>query len=172
VAVLQRTRSSCLPLRPESTEARSVRDRSCEKFNDAVVAELAFLSRERKISVVVAGKWLSAAWHHRPFASTDRPFLESVTRFGHKSIQPGEFERRLREILDELDALNLNAVVVAPFAELPRSVPACLVHNSSADCGHRSPVESLMSQRTRQVMERVVADYPAVHLWTAVDVIC
>jgi hypothetical protein len=164
-------RASCPPLLGVMPFNEGAVDHQCEKFNQAVVAELERLARSGLKGVVLAGRW--PAYLGRP--SPDGSLLARLS-YGEGPLDSAQSEAALRtglaNTLERLERAGLRVVVVGATPEFHYSVPQCLLRRSLHECSmSRADVDERRG-RAMQIVASAVGSNGGAHMFDPLRFFC
>jgi hypothetical protein len=165
-------RASCPPLLGVMPFNEGSVDRQCERFNQAVIAEIERLARGGELKgVVLAGRW--PAYLGRP--SPDGSLLARLS-YGDGPLDPAKSEEALHvgleATLGHLEHAGLRVVVVGATPEFRYSVPQCLLRRSLQECAMPRAAVDARRGRAMHVVSETVASNGGAHMYDPLRFFC
>jgi peptidoglycan/LPS O-acetylase OafA/YrhL len=169
--VAEFTRAACPPLLGVMPFLDGAVDHECDRFNQAVVAEIERLARQGLKGVVIAGRW--PAYIGRP--SPDGSLLARLS-YGEGALDPAQSEVALHtglsNTLDRLERAGLRVVVIGATPEFRHSVPQCLLRRTLQECSMPRAAVDERRGRAMQLVASTVAMNGGAHVFDPLRFFC
>lgn len=172
VNVEEFARASCPPLLGVMPFNEGAVDHQCERFNQAVVAEIERLAHAGLRGVVLAGRWPAYLGRPSPDGS-----LRARLSYGDGPLDPSESEHALQvgltATLERLERTGLRIVVVGSTPEFRYSVPECLLRRPLESCAMpRTAVEARRGPAMHIVASTVASNGGRAHMFDPLRFFC
>jgi hypothetical protein len=165
------TRAACPPLLGVMPFLEGAVDHECERFNQAVVAEIERLARSGLKGVVLAGRW--PAYIGQP--SPDGSLLARLS-YGEGALDPAQSEEALHvglsNVLDRLERAGLRIVVIGATPEFQYSVPQCLLRRPLEACSMPRAAVDARRGRSMEIVATTVVSNGGAHMFDPLRFFC
>jgi peptidoglycan/LPS O-acetylase OafA/YrhL len=165
------TRAACPPLLGVMPFLEGAVDHQCERFNQAVVAEIERLAHAGLKGVVLAGRW--PAYIGQP--SPDGSLLARLS-YGEGALDPAQSEEALHvglsNVLDRLERAGLRIVVIGATPEFQYSVPQCLLRRPLQACSMPRAAVDARRGRSMDIVATTVVSNGGAHMFDPLRFFC
>jgi hypothetical protein len=154
--VIPRTRGGCRPfdgpLGTVGIKRSEVEVRNCERFNSAVISQLAELNKAGATTVFIASRW-------PPGGEAGR-------------VAAADWAGQLQASVDAAQAAGLKVVLAADVPQFLHPIPDCLARLAEAACEASRDSIDRVRRPALAVLESIASENGYVKIWDPIDRLC
>jgi len=173
---LERTHPLCAPLMDVMQTKGGRPAIKCQRFNEAVLAEVMAWPRRELAAVVLSARWLLFR-DEKPFPLKDHNLRIGISLGTDiktmNRVAPAEgLVRGLSASLERLNELGVPVVILAPVPEQKFDPISCMARADMAFCSVSRGVTDALRADTMRVLREVAAKYENVSVVDPVEQLC
>jgi hypothetical protein len=168
--VSQRTMNGCSPLLGDVATHKGLLSSECNRFNQAVLAEIRERRKRGLVGIVLGGRW--SRYGNSPALSVHEQSAKLAKRPGNAHSSPESLEAALKHTLATLTGMGLRVIVMGPVPEQRFNVPWCLGRRDTIACNVTRQEAEIHRADVLAAMSRAVAGMPSTRLLDPFDMLC